>query len=552
MLRNRRTVIFTLVMPAAFFFLFGYRPADPAARAYVLVSLARLRRDDRHDQWRRDGEHRARPGLEPPAAAHAAAPGRVHRHQGRHGDGARPRGGRSSSSRSAPRPASELTAEQWIVCGLVAWLGALVFAAFGLFAGYLLPSENVMQILGPVLAILAFAGGLFVPLQFLDPARADDREADARLRPRRARPHAAHARRLQTGRAVANIVALARPVRRRRRAALPPRHAAGLTCPTARGAAGTTATVVPVARPELSAGVAVPSGDEAGRAVARGRLGWLFAAIWLVYLVPVLQEALRRPNGLERRRRRGRGRRLQRRVRVVLLRLRRWRRHGWGVPTRPGGSACSALSVALFAIAAVTVGMQALAMLVFVAVQSVFVLPRRAGLIGAAACVLVAVALAPAARLVADGRRRVLGRARLDRHVGRDRDDPAQRRARAGAGDDRRAGRAERAHAGSPATCTTSSATRSPCSRSRPSWPAGSCRSTRSAPSARSARSRRWRGRRSPTSAPPWPATARSPCPRSWPRRGRRSTPAGHRRRSAGRRRRRAGRAARAPRLGGP
>src|SRR5919202_2245557 len=63
-----------------------------------------------------------------------------------------------------------LSTEQWIVCGLVAWLGALVFAAFGLFAGYLLPSENVMQILGPVLAILAFAGGLFVPLQFLDPA----------------------------------------------------------------------------------------------------------------------------------------------------------------------------------------------------------------------------------------------------------------------------------------------------------------------------------------------------------------------------------------------
>src|ERR671932_1213776 len=63
-----------------------------------------------------------------------------------------------------------LTTRQWIYCGLVAWLGSLVFAAFGLFAGYLLPSENVMQILGPVLAILAFAGGLFVPLQFLDPA----------------------------------------------------------------------------------------------------------------------------------------------------------------------------------------------------------------------------------------------------------------------------------------------------------------------------------------------------------------------------------------------
>ena len=46
----------------------------------------------------------------------------------------------------------------------LAWVGSVVFAAFGLFMGYLLPAENVMQILGPVLALLAFAGGLFVPL----------------------------------------------------------------------------------------------------------------------------------------------------------------------------------------------------------------------------------------------------------------------------------------------------------------------------------------------------------------------------------------------------
>lgn len=52
----------------------------------------------------------------------------------------------------------------WVACGLIAWLGSSVFAAFGLFMGYLLPAENVMQVLGPVLAILAFAGGLFVPL----------------------------------------------------------------------------------------------------------------------------------------------------------------------------------------------------------------------------------------------------------------------------------------------------------------------------------------------------------------------------------------------------
>ncbi len=46
----------------------------------------------------------------------------------------------------------------------LAWAGSTVFAAFGLFMGYLLPAENVMQVLGPVLALLSFAGGLFVPL----------------------------------------------------------------------------------------------------------------------------------------------------------------------------------------------------------------------------------------------------------------------------------------------------------------------------------------------------------------------------------------------------
>ena len=37
----------------------------------------------------------------------------------------------------------------WFATGLLAWVGSLVFAAFGLFMGYLLPSENVMQVLGP-------------------------------------------------------------------------------------------------------------------------------------------------------------------------------------------------------------------------------------------------------------------------------------------------------------------------------------------------------------------------------------------------------------------
>jgi ABC-2 type transport system permease protein len=52
----------------------------------------------------------------------------------------------------------------WWETALIAWLGSLVFAAFGVFMGYLLPSDNVMQILGPGLALLAFLGGLFTPL----------------------------------------------------------------------------------------------------------------------------------------------------------------------------------------------------------------------------------------------------------------------------------------------------------------------------------------------------------------------------------------------------
>jgi ABC-2 type transport system permease protein len=52
----------------------------------------------------------------------------------------------------------------WIVTGLCVWIGSLVFAAFGLFMGYLLPTENVMQFLGFAMTLLAFGGGLFIPL----------------------------------------------------------------------------------------------------------------------------------------------------------------------------------------------------------------------------------------------------------------------------------------------------------------------------------------------------------------------------------------------------
>ena len=47
---------------------------------------------------------------------------------------------------------------------MVTLVCTLTFAALGIFAGYLVPGENVMQVLGPGLAVLSFLGGLFIPL----------------------------------------------------------------------------------------------------------------------------------------------------------------------------------------------------------------------------------------------------------------------------------------------------------------------------------------------------------------------------------------------------
>ncbi len=170
LLRNRRTVIFTLVMPPMFFLIFGtagsYRTTSAGhgnVTAYVMISMAlygamlattsggAMVSVERAQGWSR--QLRLTP-LRPSVyvaikVAVAMALGLasvvvvylVGLAEGAHAD-----------------------LGVWIVTGLVAWLGSIVFAAFGLFMGYLLPAENVMQILGPVLAVLSFAGGLFVPL----------------------------------------------------------------------------------------------------------------------------------------------------------------------------------------------------------------------------------------------------------------------------------------------------------------------------------------------------------------------------------------------------
>lgn len=169
-LRNRRTIIFTLVIPVALFFSFG-GSADGAERtgvgnvsAYVMVSM----------------------GLYGAALSAAAGGGMVALERTL---------GWSRQLRLTPlhplayiivkalvalaigaiaiaavnlagivqgRPEMPLSA--WFACAGVTLACTLTFAALGLFAGYVVPGENVMQVLGPGLALLSFLGGVFIPL----------------------------------------------------------------------------------------------------------------------------------------------------------------------------------------------------------------------------------------------------------------------------------------------------------------------------------------------------------------------------------------------------
>jgi ABC-2 type transport system permease protein len=170
LLRNRRTLIFTFIMPPLFFLLFGgdakYRTESVGhgnVTAYVMISLAiygamlattsggAMVAIERAAGWSR--QLRLTPlapgayiaikvitamllGLAPVVVVFALG-------AARHAD---------------------MSTSLWVITPLIAWVGSVVFAAFGLFMGYLLPSENVMQFLGPVLALLALAGGVFTPI----------------------------------------------------------------------------------------------------------------------------------------------------------------------------------------------------------------------------------------------------------------------------------------------------------------------------------------------------------------------------------------------------
>ena len=177
LLRNRRTVIFALVVPPLFFLLFGlnkayaHKPISPTGHgnvsAFIMISMAlygavlattsggAMVSIERAQGWSR--QLRLTPlspvgyilikmltamvlGAAAVTAVYVVA---------------------ALSGVPAMKPGY---AYLWIVTPVCVWIGALVFAAFGLFLGYLLPTENVMQYLGFALMLFAFGGGLFIPL----------------------------------------------------------------------------------------------------------------------------------------------------------------------------------------------------------------------------------------------------------------------------------------------------------------------------------------------------------------------------------------------------
>lgn len=59
----------------------------------------------------------------------------------------------------------QLSATQWVVTGVAAWLlASTVFTTLGLMVGYLAPGESAAQVTSLAVVLLSFLGGLFYPL----------------------------------------------------------------------------------------------------------------------------------------------------------------------------------------------------------------------------------------------------------------------------------------------------------------------------------------------------------------------------------------------------
>lgn len=180
-LRNRRTLFFIIVFPAMFFFIFGMGGARAAKNgaampatmlAYIMISMAVYGAMvgttsggatvalERSLGWSR--QLRLTP-LRP--VAYVAMKVLTSMTLGFFAV--------CSTFTVGALNGVHMPAETWLFSGLLAWAGSLVFAAFGLFMGFLIPAENVMQFLGPMLAVMATFGGLFIPLSQLPKGMQD-------------------------------------------------------------------------------------------------------------------------------------------------------------------------------------------------------------------------------------------------------------------------------------------------------------------------------------------------------------------------------------------
>jgi ABC-2 type transport system permease protein len=176
LLRNRRTLIFTMLLPAVFFLIFGLNSAyanlhvgSGNVSASVLISMAlygavlattsggAMVSIERAAGWSR--QLRITP-LTP--LAYIATKMLSSLVLGAGSVAVVYVVGLLTHKPSMP-------AEVWVVTALAVWVGSLLFAAFGLFLGYLLPSENVMQVIGFILMLFSFGGGLFIPLSQFSP-----------------------------------------------------------------------------------------------------------------------------------------------------------------------------------------------------------------------------------------------------------------------------------------------------------------------------------------------------------------------------------------------
>jgi ABC-2 type transport system permease protein len=170
MLRNRRTIIFTLVLPASLLLVFGGQAGwqDKAGsgnvEAYILVSMAlygaaltaaaggSMVALERSLGWSR--QLRLTP-LNPVAyilmkAVVALAMGAL--------------AIAAVNVVGVLQGKAEMPTDVWILSAVVTLFCTLTFAALGVFVGYVVPGENAMQILGPGLALLSFLGGVFIPI----------------------------------------------------------------------------------------------------------------------------------------------------------------------------------------------------------------------------------------------------------------------------------------------------------------------------------------------------------------------------------------------------